>query len=237
VVESISEAVHDRKIDQEMKQVRMDLVDRQVQMNLSARKIEELSGEVTKLERSTDRRKRLLSEAYPILKEAIDGKQEKLTWANQEFTLVAFQKEIDDLLAMQDRETHQLTIKRDGLARLTKSVEEADGGLAEMRRGLDETEQKVALLQTRRQQAEVESQTLDLVHGATANSDSVSASLNKSIDRLKENVGKKEARNEARRNVATVSERATSEVSRAFNRLESLKQIHDATSDGSSKGN
>ncbi|MBM4075563.1 MAG: hypothetical protein FJ267_07960, partial [Planctomycetes bacterium] len=123
VVESISEAVHDRKIDQEMKQVRMDLVDRQVQMNLSARKIEELSGEVTKLERSTDRRKRLLSEAYPILKEAIDGKQEKLTWANQEFTLVAFQKEIDDLLAMQDRETHQLTIKRDGLARLTKSVE------------------------------------------------------------------------------------------------------------------
>lgn len=60
VTEAIPEPVHDRKIEQELKQVRLDLVDRQVQMNLSSRKIEELAAEVTKLEASTERRQRLL---------------------------------------------------------------------------------------------------------------------------------------------------------------------------------
>ena len=230
VTESIPEVVHDRKIDQEMKQVRLDLIDRQVQMNLSTRKIEELSSEVTKLEGSTERRQRLLGEAYPILKAAIDGKQSSLKWANQDFALPAFQKEIDDLLAMQDRETHQLTIKRDGLNRLKKSVDEGELALTEMKRGLEDTEQKVALLQTRREQAEVESQTLDLVSSATTNADTVTASLNKSVDRLKDNVGKTEARNEARRGTTSIAERTGSnQISRSFNRLESLKAIHDAT--------
>ena len=230
VTESIPEAIHDRKIDQEMKQVRLDLIDRQVQMNLSTRKIEELSSEVTKLEGSTERRQRLLGEAYPILKAAIDDQKSSLKWANQDFALPAFQKEIDDLLAMQDRETHQLTIKRDGLNRLKKSVDEGELALTEMKRGLEDTEQKVALLQTRREQAEVETQTLDLVSSATTNADTVTASLNKSVDRLKDNVGKTEARNEARRGTASIAERiGSNQVSRSFNRLESLKAIHDAT--------
>ena len=230
VTESLPEDVHDRKIDQEMKQVRLDLIDRQVQMNLSSRKIEELTAEVSKLTGSTERRQRLLSEAYPILKAAIDNQQTSLKWANQEFSLPAFQKEIDDLLAMQDREAHQLNIKREGLTRLKKSVDEGELALTEMRRGLDDTEQKVALLQTRREQAEVESQTLDLVSAATTNQDTVAASLNKSVDRLKENVGKTEARNEARRGTASVAERTVSnQVARSFNRLESLKAFHDAT--------
>ena len=230
VSESLPEDVHDRKIDQEMKQVRLDLIDRQVQMNLSSRKIEELTAEVTKLTGSTERRQRLLAEAYPILKAAIDSQQASLKWANQEFSLPAFQKEIDDLLAMQDREAHQLNIKREGLTRLKKSVDEGELALTEMRRGLDDTEQKVALLQTRREQAEVESQTLDLVNAATTNQDTVAASLNKSVDRLKENVGKTEARNEARRGTASVAERTGSnQVARSFNRLESLKAIHDST--------
>ena len=175
-----------------------------------------------------------MAEAYPILKAAIDGKQPSLKWANQDFALPAFQKEIDDLLVLQDRETHQLTIKRDGLNRLKKSVDEGELALTEMRRGLEDTEQKVALLQTRREQAEVESQTLDLVSAATTNADTVASSLNKSVDRLKDNVGKtearNEARNEARRGTATIAERTGSNhVSRSFNRLESLKAIHDAT--------
>ncbi|MCX7422588.1 MAG: hypothetical protein NT013_24015 [Planctomycetia bacterium] len=230
VTESLPEEIHDRKIDQEMKQVRLDLIDRQVQMNLSSRKIEELTAEVTKLTGSTERRQRLLAEAYPILKAAIDSQQTSLKWANQEFALPAFQKEIDDLLAMQDREAHQLNIKREGLTRLKKSVDEGELALTEMRRGLEDTEQKVALLQTRREQAEVESQTLDLVNAATTNQDTVAASLNKSVDRLKDNVGKTEARNEARRGTASVAERTGSnQVARSFNRLESLKAIHDAT--------
>ena len=230
VTESLPEEVHDRKMTQEMTQVRLDLIDRQVQMNLSTRKIEELTSDVAKLAGSTERRQRLLGEAYPILKAAIDNQQPTVKWANQEFSLAHFQKEIDDLLAMQDREAHQLTIKRDGLVGLQKSVAEGERALADMRRGLDDTEQQVAVLKTRREQAEVESQTLDLVNAATTNQDTVAASLNKSVDRLKENVTKTEARNEARRSTASVAERAGSnQVARSFNRLESLKAIHDAT--------
>ena len=230
VTESLPEEVHDRKMTQEMKQVRLDLIDRQVQMNLSTRKIEELTSDVVKLDGSTERRQRLLAEAYPILKVAIDGQQPTVKWANQEFALAQFQKEIDDLLAMQDRETHQLAIKRDGLGGLQKSVAEGERALADMRRGLDDTEQQVAVLKTRREQAEVESQTLDLVSAATTNQDTVAASLNKSVDRLKENVTKTEARNDARRSTASVAERVGSnQVARSFNRLESLKAIHVAT--------
>ena len=229
VTESLPEEVHDRKMTQEMKQVRLDLIDRQVQMNLSTRKIEELTSDVAKLEGSTERRQRLLGEAYPILKAAIDNQQSTVKWANQEFSLAQFQKEIDDLLAMQDRETHQLTIKRDGLVGLKKSVAEGERALADMRRGLDDTEQQVAVLKTRREQADVASQTLDLVSAATTNQDTVAASLNKSVDRLKDNVTKTEARNEARRSTASVTERSNSnQVARSFNRLESLKAIRDA---------
>ncbi len=104
------------------------------------------------------------------------------------------------------------------------------GALADMRRGLDDTEQQVTLLKTRREQAEVESQTLDLVNAATTTQDTVAASLNKSVDRLKDNVSKTEARNEACRSTASVTERSNSnQVARSFNRLESLKAIHDAT--------
>lgn len=228
VTESLPEEVHDRKIEQEMKQVRLDLIDRQVQMNLSVRKIEELSEEVAQLEGSTDRRQRLLAEAYPVLKSATDSQQKTVTWASQEFSLPQFQREIDDLLAMQDREIHQLTIKREGLSRLKKSVEAGDLALADMRRGLDDTEQQVAVLRTRREQAEVESQTLDLVSSATASQDTVASSLSRGVDRLKENVTQTEARNEARRGIASVSERSGSnQVARGFNRLESLKAIHD----------
>lgn len=230
VTESLPKEVHDRKIDQELKQSRLDLIERQVQMNLSGRKIDELKSEVTQLTGSTERRQRLLSEAYPILKAAIDSMQPTVKWANQEFALKDFQKELDDLLAMQDRETHQLQIKRAGLTQLQKSVEEGVRAMADMKRGLDDTEQQVAMWKTRREQAEVESQTLDLVSSATTNADTVTASLNKSVERLKDNVDKTEARNAARRNSASVTQRTTSNnVSRAFNRLESLKAIHDAT--------
>ncbi|MDA1017655.1 MAG: hypothetical protein O3A00_24750 [Planctomycetota bacterium] len=229
VTEMLPDDVHDRKIDQEMKQVRLDLIDRQVQMNLSTRRIEELTAEVGKLKSSTERRQRLLAEAYPVLNSAVESRQTTVRWANQDFTLTAFQSEIDDLLAMQDRETHQLAIKQEGLDRLQQSVEEGERALAEMRRGLDETEQQVALLKSRREQAEIESETLDLVNSATANRESVAASLGNSISRLQDKVANTEARNEARRDLAPVALReGSNRIARGFNRLESLKAIHDS---------
>jgi phage shock protein A len=232
VTESLPEEIHDRKVDNELKQVRLDLIDRQVQMNLSSQKIAELTADVSRLENSIERRQRLLAEAYPILKTAIDGGQVDVLWANETFQLPKFQTEIDDLLSMQDREQHQLEIKGDGLQRLQRSIQQGEQALAEMKRGLEETEQQVAVLRTRREQAEIESSTLDLVASATANQDTVAASLGRSVDRLKDNVAQTEARNLARRGMAPITERSnTNGVARSFNRLESLKAIHEAQSE------
>jgi len=230
VTESLPEEIHDKKLNHELTQVKAELIDRQVAMNLSKRQREQLQGEIATLTGNAERRQRLLAEAYPVLKAAIDGQQSRVKWANQEFALADFQKELDELLAMQDRETRQLDIKRTGLDRLEKSAIEGEQALAEMKRGLEQTEQEVAVLRSRREQSETESQTLDLVASATANRETVASSLNRGVERLKTNVDKLEARNEARRGTASISERQSSnQISRAFNRLESLKAIHDAT--------
>ncbi len=228
VANAIPDEIHDRKLDNEVSTVRQEIIDRQVQMNLSKRQIEQLGTEVVNLEGSVGRRKRLLVEAYPVLKAAIDGQQKTAKFANQEYSLVDFQKEIDDLLAMQDRETRQVEIKRVGLVRLKKSAEEGELALTEMKRALDQTEQEVAVLRSRRDQAEVEASTLDLVSSATANRETVGTVMNDGLTRLKGNVNQLEARNEARRGMTSLDQRpSSSAIGRHFNRMESLKAIHD----------
>ena len=228
VADAIPAAIHDRKLDNEVSSVRQEIIDRQVQMNLSKRQIEQLQTEVTALEGSVERRKRLLVEAYPVLMAAVDGEQKSLKFANQDYALPDFQKEIDDLLSMQDRETRQVEIKRNGLVRLKKSAEEGELALNEMKRALDMTEQEVAVLRSRRDQADVESSTLDLVSSATANRETVGTVMNEGLARLKGKVNEVEARNEARRGTGSLEQRPTSNsIGRQWNRLESLKAIHD----------
>ena len=228
VADAIPVEIHDRKVDHEVSAVRQEIIDRQVQMNLSQRQIERLEQEVAGLTTSVERRKRLLVEAYPVLKSAIDGQQQTVKFANQEHSLADFQKEIDDLLAMQDRETRQVEIKRVGLARLKKSAEEGQLALNEMKSALDHSEQEVAVLRSRRDQAEVESSTLDLVSSATSKRETVGTVMNDGLTKLKGNVDKLEARNEARRGMTSVGQRPSStSVGRSWNRLESLKAIHD----------
>ena len=228
VTDAIPVEIHDRKLDHEVSAVWQEIIDRQVQMNLSQRQIERLEQEVASLTTSVDQRKRLLVEAYPVLKSAIDGQQKTVKFANQEHSLSDFQKEVDDLLAMQDRETRQVEIKRVGLARLKKSAEEGQLALNEMKHALGHSEQEVAVLRSRRDQAEVESSTLDLVSSATAKRETIGSVMNDGLTKLKGNVDKLEARNEARRGVTSVGQRSSSSsIARSFNRLESLKAIHD----------
>lgn len=226
---SLPTEVHDRKLDHELKQVRQEMIDRHVQVNLSQRQVGKLEAEVARLEASTQRRERLLAEAYPVLKTATDGGLTLVSFASIEYPLAEFQREIDDLLSMQDREARQLEIKRTGLDHLRKSIDAGERALAEMCRALQNTEQEVAVLRSRREQAETESATLDLVSAATTDTESVARLMSDSVERLRGNVDQLEARNCARRDVATVRlQEGSSTVSRGFNRLESLKAIHDA---------
>lgn len=219
--------VHDRKMQNQLQVARQELIDRQVALTLSRNQVEQLQQETAKLETSIAGREQLLAQAYPVLKRAIDRQEDKIRFASTDFTMPDFQKEIDALITQQDRETRQLEIKRAGLARIETSMREGEKALAEMRQALEGVEQEVAVLKTRREQAEVESSTLDLISSVTATQHSTTASIGGDVARMQQEVQTLEARNEARRSMTPAAEAGNGRLTRAWNRLDTLKSYHD----------
>ncbi len=221
----IPDVIHDEKAQAELTAARRQLVDRQVQLNLSQNQLKGLQNEIGALTESIGRRKQVLGSAYPVLQKALDDGQNQVTFISTQFSLNDFQHEIDDLLAMQDRDENALRIKQQGYERLAGSVADGEAALSEMKSRLLEIEQEFAVLKTRRDQARMESETLDLVASATADRSSTTANVGTSVKRLSEQVEELEARNEARRDVAAVDQRASKgKLTQSFNRLEALKK-------------
>ena len=227
LVASLPKEVVDRKLDHDLQQQRRDLIDHQVQLNLSRNQIADLRSDVTKLESSVALRKRLLSEAYPILKVAIDGGQETVKFANTDYSLPNFQREVDELLTLQDRETRQLEIKREGLERLERGEREGIQALADMRTALESSEIEVGVLKQRREQAEMESKTLDTVSSIASKRPEIDSSVSQGLSKIRSDVKQLEAKNEARRALSPMNERPTNQLTKHWNRLETLKAIHD----------
>ena len=115
--DQISDDVDDRKLANELTSVRKEVIERQVQLSQSKTQIVQLREDVSKLENTLATRKRLLSEAFPILQAAELQQSQQVRFANADYKLVDFQREIDDLMASQDSETKQLAIKKSGLTR------------------------------------------------------------------------------------------------------------------------
>jgi chromosome segregation ATPase len=226
--DQIPDEVHDRKLAHELTSVRKEVIERQVQLSQSKTQIAQLRDDVSKLEITLAARKRLLSEAFPILQAAEEQQLQQVRFANADYQLVDFQREIDDLMASQDSETKQLAIKKSGLTRLEKSEKEAESALVDMRHALDGAEHEVAVLKSRREQAEVESKTLDMVTAVSDGVHTTTEGVGRSLDRLRENVTRKEAVNEAKRGLAPVNSRAsTNQLARQWNRLEALRKYQE----------
>ncbi len=224
--------VHDKKREQELATIRQELLDRQVQLTQSKNQISQLRKDLTLLADSLDRRQRLLSEAYPVLERATQEHLTKVTFANQEMPIAEFQRELDDLLARQEREEKQLTIKQQGLDRLQQSERQAEEALADMRRALDEAEQEVDILVARRSQAEVEAKTLEMAAAVSGNTRLGDEAVAGSVARLRDEVTGIESRNEARRlNAPAGTTTGSNRISRQWNRLEALKAIRDKQDD------
>ena len=228
LAQQVPDAIHDRKLENERQVARQQLIDRQVELSLSRSQLEQLRKDLTNLDASVARRQRLLAEAYLVMKTAVAGNQAIIRFASTDFAMADFQKEVDDLLALQQRESRQREIKGEGLARLEKSLSEGERALTQMCAALEQLDQEVAVLRSRREQAQVESATLDLIASATAGRQNVADDVNQTVVRLKQDVQKMEARNEARRSLAPVDARPGSQVGRAWSRLEALKAYHDA---------
>ena len=223
--DEIPDVVHDEKTQAELAAARNQLVDRQVQLNLSQNQLKSLKHEIAELESAIDERGQVLAKAYPVLQNAVDGQESKITFVSTNFSLDEFQHEVDDLLSTQERDENALRIKQAGFERLKQSVADGEAALAAMKAEVLEIEQEFAILKTRRDQARMESDTLDLVDGAMSTGQSSTASIGKSINRLEGQVENLEARNAARREVASVDQRAsTGRLTKTFNRLEALKR-------------
>jgi DNA repair exonuclease SbcCD ATPase subunit len=228
IEEQIPDEVHDRKLAHDLTVVRKEVIDRQVQLSQSKTQIAQLRDDVAKLETSATTRQRLLSEAYPILERAERETLATVRFAGTDYPLADFQRHLDDLMAAQEAESKQLEIKKSGLARLEKSEKEAELALADMRRALESAEHEVAVLQSRREQADVESQTLDMVTSVSGGVHATTDGVGRSLDRLRTDVARKEAVNDAKRGLAPVSTRSsTNALARQWNRLESLKKYRD----------
>ncbi len=226
--DKIPDEVHDRKLANELSSVRKEVIERQVQLSQSKTQIAQLREEVSKLEKTLAARKRLLTEAFPILKAAEKKQLQQVRFANADYKLVDFQREIDDLMASQDSESKQLSIKQSGLSRLEKSEKEAESALVDMRHALDGAEHEVAVLKSRREQADVESKTLDMVTAVSDGVHTTTEGVGRSLERLRDNVNRKEAVNEAKRGLAPVSSRAsTNQLARQWNRLEALQKYQE----------
>ncbi|MSR59939.1 MAG: hypothetical protein EXS05_20260 [Planctomycetaceae bacterium] len=224
----IPREVHDRKREQDLAQVRQEMLDRQVQLTQSKNQILQLKKDVIFLTDSLERRQRLLAEAYPVLERAVHESAANVAFANQELPLTEFQHEVDDLLARQEREEKQLTIKRQGLDRLQRSEREAEEALADMRRALDEAALEAEILVARRQQAELEGKTLEMTAAVSSGTRGTDEAVGRSLARLRDEVTGIEAQNEARRlNAPAGSATGNNRLARHWNRLETLKAIHD----------
>lgn len=224
--EELPDVIHDEKTEAELATARRQLVDRQVQLNLSQNQLQGLENEIGELKKSIKGREQVLASAYPILETALTGGQPEVMFVSTRFSMTDFQHEIDDLLAMQERDENALKIKQQGHERLAGSVAEGESALVEMKNRLLEIEQNFAVLKTRRDQARMESETLDLVAGATADRSSAAADISNSVQRLEGQVEHLEARNAARREIAPIDQRPSEgKLTQSFNRLEALKKF------------
>ena len=75
------------------------------------------------------------------------------------------------------------------------------------------------MLETRREQAEVESSTLDLISSVTARQHSTTASIGGDVARMQQEVQTIEARNQARRSMTPAAEAPYGRLTQAWNRL------------------
>jgi hypothetical protein len=227
---AVPNAVRDQKLRNDLEQARGEIIDRRVKLNLATSEVKRLQTEIDSLAAMAKRRETILAEAYPALEIASNDRLTEVMFAGTKWHPTELGQEIDRLLAEQERDERQLGIRRDAMTRLVKSVEDGASALAEMETKLSDAANEFQTLVVRRDQAENESQLLDLVAAAGRTGDNPAATIGTNLDDLRTEVAKREARNDARRDTVPSTVRDASRLTQAWDRLERLKALHDKRS-------
>jgi hypothetical protein len=97
-LDQVPTAVHARKLDHDLQLLSRQLTEHQLALNLSRRELDALGKQVEDLQDRSERRQRLLGEAYPVLQAAIADGWDTDEFASNGYTLAVFQADIDRLL-------------------------------------------------------------------------------------------------------------------------------------------
>lgn len=228
ITDSIPRDVRDKKLENDLASVRAEMVERRVKLNQSSREIEKLRKDVDNLAERSDRDRRLLAEAYPVLEAATKREKATVRFASAEMPLADFQKEVDDLLARRDRDGGELKVKREALTRLEARQRQAEQALDESLRALATADREVAVLKSRRDHAEIEARTIALVGAISDSLKAPRESVSESLGRLRDEVTKLESRNDAERTMGPATARPAGEtITREFDRMQALRNLRD----------
>jgi chromosome segregation ATPase len=224
---NVPQAIHDQKLKNDIDQARNEIVDRRVKLNLAHTEIRQMQEEIDTLAARVKRRESILAEAYPALEAAAKNRMQKVSFAGTEWQPNDLGAEVDRLMLEQERDERQLAIRKEAIDRLVKSVDEGAAAIAQMESKLLEAENEFQTLVVRREQAENESELLDLVASAGRTGSTAAAQISTGIEKLRGDVSRLEAKNEARRETAPVGDQQPSRLTQAWERLERLKALNE----------
>lgn len=227
IEDNVPDAIRDQKLQNDIEQARGDIIDRRVKLNLASSEIRRMQEEIEQLTAATSRRETILAEAYPALEAAAADRLTQVSFAGTKWIPTELGAEIDRLLMEQDRDERQLTIRREALERLVKSVEDGSTAITQMQAKLVEAENEFQVLVVRREQAANENELLDLVASAGRTGTTAAAEIGSNLEGLRSDVEKLEARNEARRDAAPPGDQDSGRLTQAWDRLAKLKALNE----------
>ncbi|MFN9156434.1 MAG: hypothetical protein ACK6D6_18620 [Planctomyces sp.] len=224
---SLPDAVRDQKVQNQLEDARGELIDRRVSLSLATGQIRDLQQEVSRLQAAIERRQTILADAWPAMEAAAGDRSKPVEFAGGSWQPDELGAEVDRLLSEQDRDEVQLKVRAEALARLEHSVQESQSAVTDMDTRLQQVQTDFELLKMRREQAQSESDLLDLLATAGGSGDSTTGRLANDLTELEQQVREREARNSARRESAPLSESRPSRLSQSYERLERLKKLHE----------
>jgi len=224
---SLPDAVRDQKVQNQLEDARGELIDRRVSLSLATGQIRDLQQEVSRLKTAIERRQTILADAWPAMETAAGDRSQPVQFAGSSWQPDELGAEVDRLLSEQDRDEVQLKVRSEALARLEHSVQESQSAVSDMDTRLQQVQTDFELLKMRREQAQSESDLLDLLATAGSSGDSTTGRLAGDLTALEQQVREREARNNARRESAPLSESGPSRLIQSYERLERLKTLHE----------
>jgi uncharacterized protein (DUF3084 family) len=224
---SLPDAVRDQKMRNQLEDARGELIDRRVSLSLATGQIQDLTDEIARLKSAIARRETILADAWPAMESAAADRAQPVVFAGTSWQPADLSAEVDRLLSEQDRDEVQLQVRSEALERLQASVSESQAAVSEMESRLQKAGSDFDLLKLRREQAESESDLLNLLAAAGSEGSTSTAQLAKDLTDMEQQVREQEARNAARRDSVPHSEARPSRLTQSYERLERLKKLHE----------